>query len=307
MPLGSRLDEPLAPRGVRHPRRATSRSEGGVHRMSETATEPVTDTGRAPQAGQGRDRRRDRVEARHRRGGVRLRVPRLDRRPSGPPARGTASERCRAQGLQEHPGPSRRPHGRRRRARGAPHRTVGDHVREGRHRRRRQGVARHGADEPAAGAEGWIPRGQAAVGRRHQVARRPAVPRRVAGDDRRSVPGATRQDGQPAPGAATQLRLRPRGADRRARWRAHGAGAARSRHRSPSPSPSRSRAEPAAARARARAGRPRRAEPEPEPEVAAASEPEPETRPSRGVAAEPEPEPSASTHPCNRTIDTTLF
>ena len=37
------------------------------------------------------------------------------------------------------------------------------------------------ADEPAAGAEGRIPRRQAAVGRRHQGPRRPAVPRRVAG------------------------------------------------------------------------------------------------------------------------------
>ena len=49
-----------------------------------------------------------------------------------------------------------------------------------------------------------------------QRPRRPAVPRRAAGPDRRCLPGAAGQDRRSAVGAAAQVRLRPAGPDREA-------------------------------------------------------------------------------------------
>ena len=52
------------------------------------------------------------------------------------------------------------------------------------------------------------------VGERHRRPRRPAEPRRAAGNARRRVPGPAGEDRRPAAGPATQLRIRPQGPHR---------------------------------------------------------------------------------------------
>ena len=181
--------------------------------MSDTATTTMA-SGTSRASREGRHGQEIAVEARHRPGGVRVGVPRADRQASGRRPQRAAARRCRARRVQEHAGPDRGPHGGPRRARGDPRRPDGADVRHRRHRRRRQGAARLVQDDTHWSCKGGVLGGVAALGRRRQRPRRPAVARGAAGPDRRSLPGAAGQDRQLAAGPATQVRLRPAGPDR---------------------------------------------------------------------------------------------